>query len=231
MNDLVSAIGVIGEDVPIVHSLFIMVRGDVHVLKRIEKSDRRAERVSRILIRKLSRKKKNQRSHIVTKSPILHPLSFASETNFLRHDKMVVAQRRLVKARDHNGRRAFYVEEIGVDDEEPLTLLVAPKSEGSCEDLVAKMATKDDSSQARSSESFVCLLESDGAISLGKKQSTSVHLKKLHIDNGITLFYAYTKPHNETKPSPPWTLGLDKQTFLELQLKLTRILGSRMATD
>jgi len=224
------AIGAPGELTPNVQSPIGIMKGDVHVLRRIQQQDKKAEKASRLLIKKLSRKRRNQHKHSMLKSPHIHTLSFASEANFVKHNEMSVVLRRLVKARDDNDKRAFYVDELGCDMDEPLTLLVAPRSKDACEHLVAKRATKNNLSMAKCSSYKVCMLEActGSNIQLGNNSSSQVIVQKLHMDNGVTLFYAYTPNTRVHDASPPWSLGLDRATFTQIQSKLVRMLGAEL---
>ena len=207
------------------------MKGDVDVLRRIQKQDRKAAKASRVLMRKLSRKRRNHCKHSMLRLPHTHTLSFASEANFVRHEQMPVVLRRLAKARDDADNRAFYVDELGCYDDEPLTLLVAPRSKEACAHLVAKRATKNEAAVAKCSSYKVCALEACAGsdVQLGKNVSTQVILQKLHIDNGVTLFYAHTPDTTfQHQVAPPWSLGLDRATFTQIQSKLVRMLGARL---
>ena len=220
-------------DTPNEQSPTVIMKGDTQVLQRLEKQDRKAARASRLLIRKLSRKRKKKACHSITLRRTSHGLSFASGANFAKHAEMAVALRRLVKARDEEGYRAFFVEELGNDADEPVTLIVSPKSAAASADLVAQRVTKVPHSVSKLSSSKVCLLESadDAQASCGDKLSfKAVFLQKLHIHNGITVFYATTSnnPVCAAMGSPPWSLGLDRHTYHVIQDKLARMLGAQL---
>lgn len=206
------------------------MKGDTQVLQRLEKQDRKAERASRLLIKKLSRKRRNKACQSITLHRPPHCLSFASGANFTKHAEMAVALRRLVKARDAEGRRAFFVEELGNDSDEPVTLIVLPKSAAASADLVAQRVTKLAHSVSKLSSSKVCVLEAanDTQASYGDKSFKAVFLQKLHIHNGITVFYATTSDTPANAASPPWSLGLDRHIYHVIQDKLARMLGAKL---
>lgn len=206
--------------------------GDVHVLKRIEKQDRRAEKVSQLLIRKLSRKKRNKRlSRLIVQSPKVYPLSFASATNFVLNEETVVAQRRLVKARDEDGKRAFYVGEIGCCEEGAMALLVVPKSKGASAELLCERVLKIKPNNVKMSSQCVCVIQACESYKLYIHGHTTTRalLRKLHIENGVSVFYV--APCTNTPDSPPWCLGLDKKTYTEIQWKLAKLLGAKLICE
>ena len=214
--------------VPMEQMEAIMVIGDVDVLKRIERQDRRAEKASQLLIKKLSRKKRNQRlSTAIVEAPTLPPMAFASATNFVMHEDTVVAQRRLVKARDEDGKRAFYVGEIGSSEDGAMALLVVPKSKGANADLLCERVLKRRPTNVKVSSQCVCVIQSCGneKLFIHNETTTRALLRKVHIENGVSVFYV--TPCANTNDSPPWSLGLDKKTYTELQWKLSRLLGAK----
>lgn len=205
-----------------------MTKGDIDVLRRIEKQDKRADRASRLLIKKLSRKRRSPPSYCMVESPKLHAMSFASATNFVAHEDTAMAQRRLVKARDDDGKRAFYVGEIGCENDEPMALLIVPKSKGASQSLACQRVLKQVPLSVKVSSQSVCVLQccNNNELSLGGTQTSQVLLQKLHMDNGLSVFYAL--PFTKTSTSAPWSLGLDKSTYTEIQVKLARLLGAKL---
>ena len=211
--------------------------GDVHVLNRLEKADRRADRAARRLIRKLSHTKRNKKAANYPRvtSPHFHATSFASATNLIYHESMVIAKRRLNKARDTNGNRAFYVDELAcdLDQDEPLGLVVMPRSETASPALVGSCITKDINAQTSVSTNSVTVLLPLGTTVLqnvGERVAgNSVALCKLHVSNGVTLFYAYVQNTSPTSQpsSDPWCLGLDRKTTKCIQGIVARMLGAK----
>lgn len=209
----------------------IMPIGDVGVLKRIEEQDRRAAKASRLLIKKLSRKKRNRRlTHGMVQAPVLPSMPFASATNFVANENMVVAQRRLVRARDEGGKRAFYVDEIASEDDDPTALLVIPKSAGASVQLLCERVLKRKPDDIKRSTRCVCVVQSCGTdtLKIHGKTTTRALLQKIHIENGLSVFYVI--PCENTRDSPPRCLGLDQKTYGSIQQKLVKLMGLQLTS-
>ena len=213
-----------------------MPRGDVHVLDRLEKSDRRADRATRLLIRKLGRTKRNRKtaSHPTVTSPSFHATSFASETNLIYDEGVLAAKRRLIKARDSHGHRAFYVDELAgyLDAEEPRGLVVVPRSQLAAPEWVGKCITKDDHARSTTSADSVILLHAtdNTTIYCAGVTGNKVNVCKLHVSNGMTLFYARVMHDTDASlhSCNPWRLGLDKKTTVSMQHVVARLLGAKL---
>ena len=190
-----------------------MTKGDVNVLKRLDKQDKRADRAARRLIRKLE-KRKRSKPHAIVEPPEFPPGAFASEANFVTNDETAVAQRRLAKARDAEGHRAF-------------CLVVVPRSSLASPDLLCERVLKREPQSVKLSAHAVCALQTrDGhELSLGGRAATRVAVRKVHIENGLTVFYVI--PH-DSATAPPYTLGLDRRTYNGMQAKLARLLGAEL---
>ncbi len=210
----------------------IMAKRDVHVLKRIDKQDRRADRATRKLMRKLARTQRNQRvaNYPVLCSPSFNSMSFASATNLIFREEMVVAKKRLARARDSDGKRAFYVAEVFEVDNEPLNLLVIPRTSDATPQLCGQAATKDPESNPRVSTSTVTLLEASNAASFDVAGAPTLKLlvQKVHIENGLSIFYGTARALPTQTCSDPWSLGLDSRTTSELQRVAARLLGAQL---
>ena len=205
--------------------------GDIDVLKRINKQDKRADRAARILIKKLSSKQRNKKlPYAIARRPTLPLLAFASETNFAAHEDVVVAQRRLVRARDENGKRAFYVCELGSTEDGAATLLVVPKSRGASTQLLCEQILKRKPTRVKTSDCCVRILESCGPqdLHINGAYATQIFLTKVHVENGITVFYALHCQN--AADSPPWSLGLNKATYTEIQSKVAKLLGAKLTS-
>lgn len=209
-----------------------MARGDVHVLKRIDKQDRRSDRVTRKLMRKLGRTRRNQKaaSYPVLCSPSFNSMSFASATNLIFREEMVVAKKRLMRARDSDGKRAFYVAEVFEVDDEPLNLLVIPRTSNATPRLCGQAVTKDPESNPRVSASTVTLLETSNAASFEIAGTPTLKLlvQKVHIQNGLSIFYGTSQELPTQTRADPWSLGLDSKTTIELQRVAAGLLGAQL---
>ena len=214
----------------------IMARGDVHVLDRLEKADRRADRAARRLMRKLARTKRNRKaaSHPTVTSPFFDATSFASATNLIANGDVLVAKRRLAKARDTGGHRAFYVDELcgGLDPEQPCGLVVMPRSQDADPDLVGKCITQDCHTRTKTSTDFVTILHAADRTTIQSAGVTGnqVAVCKVHVDNGMTLFYAHLLQSTDVAPlhANPWRLGLDRETTTCIQTIVARLLGAKL---
>lgn len=202
-----------------------MTKGDVHVLERLENNDRRKAKITRKLIKKLYRKR-GEASRTVVQSPNVHSLSFASATPLICHEDTIQAQRRLSRARDRNDKRAFFVGELSRSFEEPTCLVIAPRTEQSTEQLAACAVTKDPNTNFKTSSAKVCVLKQFGhtPLSLGNKKGDAIYIHKLHMQNGLTAFYTNVLSEGDAGASPPYSLGIDYQTFRELQNLLAHML-------
>lgn len=206
------------------------------MLDRLERADRRADRATRLLMRKLSRKRRNLKAatHPTVTPPCFHAMSFASETNLIYHDDVLVAKRRLAKARDEDGHRAFYVSELCAceDTEEPRGLVVMPRSKLGAPGMVGKCITKDNSTRSTTSEDSVVILHSVDKTTVQNAGVTGskVAVCKLHVSNGMTLFYARVIDDTDATLSAanPWRLGLDRKTTTTLQHVVVRLLGAKL---
>ena len=212
-----------------------MAKGDVHVLKRIDKQDRRADRATRKLMRKLARTRRNQRAanYPVLQAPNFNCMSFASATNLIFNEEMVVAKRRLIRAKDSNKKRAFYVAEVFEVDGEPLNLLVIPRTPNATPKLCGHAITKDPLSNPRVSDSIVTLLSASNASSfdVAGTQTLKLLLQKVHIQNGLSIFYGTPQALPTQTCSDPWSLGLDAATTKELQRVAAGLLGAQLVGD
>lgn len=160
-------------------------------------------------------------------------MSFASATNLMFSEQMAVAKRRLVQAKDDGGKRAFYVAEIFQVDDEPLNLLVMPRTPSATPELCARSVTKDPEATARVSSSTVTLLEGSGGsdFHVAGDLTRSLLVQKVHIrngHNGLTIFYGQSKASTTQTPSEPWSLGLDHKTTIELQRAAAGLLGAQL---
>ena len=213
-----------------------MPRGDVHVLDRLEKSDRRAERATRLLIRKLGRTRRNRKAaaHASVTSPSFHSLSFARETNLIYHEDVPAAKRRLSKARDSDGHRAFYVDELccSLDTEQPSGLMVMPRSQLASPEWIGKCITKDSHSRSTTSADSFVVLHAAGSTTIQGAGVTGnkVVVCKLHVSNGMTLFYARVihDIDSASHTSSPLRLGLDRKTTTSMQHIVARLLGAKL---
>lgn len=214
-----------------------MVQGDVGILDRIRKADRRADRASQRLIKKLARTKRNKRlaQHVTVESPPFHGLSFANALDPIFKQDVVAAKRRLAKARDENGHRAFYVDELccGSDDESVGMLVVMARSALASPSHACIAVTKDTRSQMKQSRGRVCILKQTGSVPLefAGTIGNCVTLRMIHADAIPTLLYASVHDSGDSSvrsQDQPRSLGLDRDTTDRLQSVVSRMLGARL---
>jgi hypothetical protein len=119
------------------------------------------------------------------------------------------------------------VGEISRAFDEPTCLVLAPRTPDASPDLVGRVATKDTNAQSKPSTAAVCVLEQHGnqPLTVGGKAGKAVYIRKLHLHNGLTVFYADVLPEGQPALSPPYALGLDRKTLSDLQNLLARLLG------
>lgn len=207
-----------------------MVQGDVGVLKRIEKADRRASKAACKIKRKLDRSKKNRkhRGSIVqgTPAPVL-PIGFTSSSHIIAHGQLPRVRDRLLLATGEDERRLFYVSDIVINFEDIVALIVSCRSRQAHVGALCDVISGVKSSTHNVSESGVLLFTTNDDIEMGDRTGRNVVVYKVHADNGMFVFYATvideTMAPHATRVSPPWGLGLDKPTFKRIQSEVARM--------
>ena len=207
-----------------------MVQGDIHVLTRIAKADRRASKAACKLKRKLDRSKRNRkhRDEIVQGKPApVLPIGFASSSHIIAHGQLPRVRDRLLNATGEDTRRLFYVSDIVSGFEDVVALIVSCRSKRAHVGALCDTISGVNSSTHQVSESGVLLFTTDHDIAMGDRKGRNVVVYKVHASNGMFVFYATVldetvAPH-APRTSPPWGLGLDKPTFRRIQSEVAKM--------
>lgn len=196
------------------------MKGDLHVVQRIQKRDRRLSKVSNTLLKKLSKTSRNKALTYSTVRPHCYSSSdFARSCEMIIHQNTLASRRRLLRAKQ-SGRRVLNVCDISHDDD-VIALIVSERSDCGVE-KIATTATKTAGSLQSVSEARVCLFGDS---------SSDYTLQKLHLDDGQQLFYVSRADRESSEYDSPWALGLDKLTFKLARRKVARMLGVRLSED
>jgi len=214
------------------------MRGDVGVLKRIEKADRRADKASKRLIKKLARSSIGAPPCTTVRATTFLPSSFAptlAKPNCGHASGLVRVQRQIESARDSSGNRAFLVcELLATEDEEPEALLVIERSALADTKLLERaLASKEAASRhlpLRVSHAQTKLLHCDDeSLQVGTRATDCVYLSRLRIGEGGLIFYGRDSARGSSTLAPR-ALGLDAKTFQCAQRLAARLLGARLVS-
>jgi hypothetical protein len=191
------------------------MKGDLQVLLRIEKRDRRLERHNKILKTRLSKTRRNRsKSYKTVHAHCYSPTDFAKVSEIKVHQNTLASRRRLLRGKV-GGKRAFNVSEL-VDELEEVSALVV-SSRGDCgPEQIAATATKTELANHTLSDARVCLFSDD----------THNHmLHKLHLEDGQQIFYVVQVDVNESDHACPWSLGLDSHTYCRIRYQAAKMQG------
>lgn len=178
------------------------MKGDVCAVQRLQKSDRKADRAGLKLKRKLDKTKRNKRLYSKCKTAFAFELTRCADDTMLLANEVVQTQRnKILKLKDSNGSRCFYIGEIFSFDGSS-ALVVSPRRR--CE--LKGFEQRDDK------KLHLFRLENDESILCQKRYDE---------DNNF-VFYVSTMPR-ETAVSCPFALSLDN--FNRLQSTVSLMLG------
>jgi len=208
-----------------------MPRGDVGVLKRIERAGRRADKASKRLITALAKTGRNKRMKppILVTAPIWPALSFSMNNSVICSTDIKTASRRLHRAKDGK-RRVFSVCEVLEGLDETLCLLAMPRRRCATPQALADAVCKTEGASFRMSSSRVLVFCTGDAteICTGESSSTHVFLRKMTTGDGGCLLYASAEtPIGDS--SPPRVLGLSLGAFLRVQKSAAAAIGARLS--
>lgn len=209
----------------------IMPKGDVHVLKRIDKADRRADKATKRLMNALARTKRNKRKAAPTAvtRPTWPVLSFAEDTHIIPHPNLQAVSRRL-KRKKVDKRRIFSMGEILEGFETVVRLLVVPKLPCATTQTLAAVAAKDEAVTYAISPERVLLFytrSKEDSILTGPSSSTHVFLRKVILGGDHAVFYASAEEMRGSM-QPPRAFNLDKEVYGRIQRSVAAMVGAQM---
>ena len=209
--------------------------GDVDVLKRIEKQDKKADKACRLLMKKLSRKKRGKRNFstdpITVRLTSFPSISFSSEAKFAYNEETATALRRIKKCKDDRGKRAFYVGEIGCIDEVPASFIVIPRNKEATIPLACQSALKQEGTVVQVMTNCVCVFESvtEDGILICDEYAQKIVVQKVRMQNGVAFFFAASGTGKLC--SQPSCMGLTKSIFKQMQLTLVKLFGAALNAE
>jgi hypothetical protein len=194
------------------------MRGDLQVLSRIEKRDRRLDRSGRSLGRRLSKTARNRsRGYSTVRAQCYSPSDFANCCEITAHKNTLATRRRLLREKA-GGKRAFNVAELVDELEDVLAVIVSVRDVGGPEHIAEAATTKECSVQTIS-HAGVCLFSND---------TERYILKKLHLEDGQQLFYVVKSDALDDSHECPWALGLDRRTYDRIKTQASKMHGLKL---
>lgn len=195
-----------------------MAVGDVHVLARIEKLDRRAAKAARHIQKKLAIRYRQigPKNELAFSLVDRGSLKFTTRVQLKETDVAHAFLRRLARVKAADGKRAFYVDELCGHDDAPLAPVAICKEAGGGLTLACDAVRKGEDAAARVSKSTPLLKGQDG--------EQSATLRRIDLKGG-TFFLV---ERGESQGAQPALLGLDSRMFEQAQKRAMRMLGARL---
>lgn len=207
----------------------LMVRGDVGAISRIERRDKKANKASMRLKKKLDHTKRNQACPRVVDVSVAPEISigYASSCSPLAHGNIPEFRKKLARLKDDQKVRMFSVSDIVRNFEDVVALIVTPASEQTrirflCDAMPGKEGGKGYTHHGGS----VLLFSADEPLRIGPHTGPHVVVQKLQIENDMFVFYAAAT--SDATFSPPRALGLDFNTYRRIQSEVARMIGVRI---
>lgn len=186
------------------------MKGDVNVLKRIDRRDRRAEKAARGIKKKLLKTKRYTKAQkiVTVVLPNLPSNHFSKNCELVQHPNIFCSKRRLLRSKV-DGKREFNLSEIVEDFEEPVALVVSSRVAGDA-GRVSVVASKSDSALVKISDARVHLFDTP---------DQTFELRKIHLQDGQYIFYVCKSEADDTSEcfQAPWALGLDRRLYETVQ--------------
>ena len=215
------------------HHATIMAKGDVHVLKRIDKADRRADKATKRLMRALAKTNRNNRKKVVPVAvtlPTWPALSFTDDTHMIPHADLKAVSRRLKRKKDGK-RRIFSTGEVLEGFERVIRLIVVPRHPCANVQTLAAVAAKDDGAAFKISPNRVLLFytqNEDNRILTGQSSSTHVFLRKVVLRDEHVVFFASAED-TIGDCAPPRVMQLDKESYGRIQRSVAGMVGAQIS--
>lgn len=206
-----------------------MAVGDVDVLERIERRDRRTNRYTRKLIRKLAKTKRNIKAssnyQVCTRS-VFHSIAFTGHVGNGHNNETI--RRRLLRARNAEGSRMFYVGDASETLDGPSVLVVAARTQVSSERAIARAVHKESTALPTSISAPVCLLmaRTNETLALAGSEGVAISIRSVFLKQYGRVLYAECSACIPV--GQPRVLGVDKSTFAALQVAVSRMIGAKI---
>tara|TARA_B110001450_G_scaffold161085_1_gene150168 strand:- start:1611 stop:2237 length:627 start_codon:yes stop_codon:yes gene_type:complete len=205
-----------------------MPTGDIHILKKIEKADRRANKAAKRVAAALAKTSRNKRKStpIAVMQPTWPALSFADEAHIITNPNMKAVSRRL-RRKKVGKHRVFSVGEVLEGLETVACLLVVPRQVCATIQELADSACKEEGAEFAVSESRVLLFHtrsSSEKVTTGGIESTHIFLRKVTLRGAHPVFYACAE-NLQGECSPPRALHLDKEAYGRIQRSVAGMVG------
>jgi hypothetical protein len=206
-----------------------MAVGDVNVLLRLEKQDRRADRASQKLIKKLAKTRKNRAApHIELVTPFNMSMNnFSTQPRLVTHRNTNCVQRRASRARGSDEKRAFFVAEALLGKDDDGVVVVVPRTQYGTLDFLAATISKQENPEYSVSSLSVVILQSDTPLTLGPNTGRFVCVRKLCLGKDQIVFYASCI--DTATSTPPRTIGVDAKIYGKLQSTVARLAGWKLS--
>jgi hypothetical protein len=200
------------------------MRGDIHVLKRIQKQTRRQDAACA----KIKRKLKQTDGEPAYANREAFVAAFNTQVNLLRpHRGVSRARRRLRRARTLDGRRMFYVSEFGgCLDHGGVGVVVAPACNEATEKLALDTVLKcERTPNCALFTKAVRLLKSKTVPQIFQKANSDVVCTVVKVGDDATLFFLCGHSPGLHSVQSADSFGLDEESFHSLQSTALNLLG------
>ena len=202
-----------------------IMRGDVHALKRMEKSERRVGKVIKTLVSKLAKTKRNQKDYKTLYSPMLDDQNFAGSVDTVPHPSLKKALRRLSRKRIEK-KRAFGVGEIVHGFDTVVSLVLCPMLSGASPQLLADVVSKTPDSKVAVSSCRIELFASEDYSDGHGELVDRTFLRTVTLQDGLTLYYIQTEKVNHPTPK----LYMPKDRYETIQKVAAALMGAKLVT-
>ena len=201
------------------------MRGDVHALKRMEKSERRVGRVIKTLVSKLAKTKRNQKDYKTLYSPMLDDQHFAGSVDTVPHPGLKKAMQRLSRKRIEK-KRPFGVGEIVHGFDTVVALVLCPMFSGASPQLLADVVNKTSDSKVVVSSCRIELFASEEYSDGHGELVDRTFLRTVTLQDGLTFYYIQTEKVNHPIPK----LYMPKDRYETIQKVAAALMGAKLVT-
>lgn len=201
------------------------MRGDVHALKRMERSERRVGKVIKTLVSKLAKTKRNQKGYKTLYSPMLDDHNFAGSVDTVPHPSFKKAMRRLSRKRIEK-KRAFSVGEIVQGFDTVVALVLCPMFSGASPQLLADVISKTPNAKVTVSACRIELFASEEYSDGHEELVDRTFLRTVTLQDGLTLYYIQTEKVNHPTPK----LYITRDRYETIQRVAAALMGAKLVT-
>jgi|SaaInlV_125m_DNA_1040241.scaffolds.fasta_scaffold05689_3 hypothetical protein len=202
-----------------------IMRGDVHALKRMEKSERRVGKVIKTLVSKLAKTKRNQKDYKTLYSPMLDDDIFTGSVDAVPHPSLKRAQRRLSRKRIEK-KRAFGVGEIVHDFETVVAIVLCPMFSGASPQLLADIVNKASDTKVTVSDGRIPLFSSADYSNGHGGLVDGTFLRIVTLQDGLSLYYISTERVDQLSKQ----LCINRDRYEKIQKVAAALMGAKLVT-